>query len=37
MTLKHIKSVIAFHLMQLPMSGRHRKLFARWGGGACEG
>lgn len=32
MTLKHIKSVIAFHLMQLPMNGRHRKFFARLGG-----
>ena len=37
MTLKHIKSVIAFHLMQLPMSGRHRKLFARWGGVRVKG
>ena len=37
MTLKHLKSVIAFQLMRLPMSGWHRKHFASWGGVNVKG
>ena len=31
-TLKHLKSVIAFTLMRMPMRGRMRAKLAKWGG-----
>lgn len=30
--IRHIASVVSFMLMQLPMPGTWRKVFARWGG-----
>ncbi len=32
-SLKHLRAVLAFSLMRLPMRGRWRGKLAKWGGG----
>lgn len=37
MTLKHLKAVLSFSLMNLPISRRKRYIFAKWGGVIING